>query len=231
MSTAAQNTASTQISTITSDILKGYESEVKSLRAELRADMRAIHEKFEARPAPTTTNSDHEQDNNNNNPDGQVQTQGESDTQKMLQMVLQKMDSNAADNQTVLKRIDAHAATNQTLFDTNQNRFDTLDEQHTATSFQIVRINGNIEHLRSDNKQLKAANVTLMERMDFLEGATGCPSPIRKFRRSGDSTTQEGPEIDTSRNLSPDEEMVEFTNQEGQKAIESEVGSDPTANS
>jgi hypothetical protein len=226
--TPAQNTASTQISTITSDILKGYENEVKSLRAELRADLRAIHEKFETRSMPTTTKSGHEQ--NNNNQDGQDQTQGESDTQKMLQMVLQKMDSNAADHQAVLTRIDTHAATNQKLFDTNQNRFDALDDQHTATSFQIVGINGNIEHLRSDNEQLKEANATLMERMDILEGTQGPPSPIRKFRR-GDTPTQEGTDTDTSRDFSQDEEMVEFNTHEGQRAIKSEVGSDPTANS
>jgi hypothetical protein len=229
--TTEQNTGFTQISTITSEHLRGYENAVRSLRAEMRADMKAITEKLEARPTSTTTTPDQDPDNNNNQ-NGHDQPQEGMDTQLLLQEVLKRMDATAADSQAVLKRMDTHAATNQTLFDTNQNRFDALDEQQTGTAFQIVGINSKIDNLHSDNRELKAANSILMERLDLLEGAAGCPSPTRKFRRSEEyNTTPDGSGLATTEELLADADMDEATSHDGQTAPGSEVGSDPTASS
>jgi hypothetical protein len=226
--TAGKNTtASTQVSTITAEYLKGFENELRSIREEHRAEMKALHAQLETRPTPTTTER-----NNLNNQDGQQQTNGDMGTQQVLQEILRRMDNQAATNQEVLKRMDGHATTNQTRFDTNQNRFDTLDEQQTGTSFQILGINSNMEHLRTDNRQLKEANHLLMERMDLLEGATGPPSPIRKFRR-GDPTTQDTTTTDNLDQLLADEDMEETsaTTEDGLEDKGTEVGSDPTARS
>ena len=170
-------TASTQISTITADQVRGLENEVQSLRkayTNINQLCSNMNEKIDKLQPPPDS---HQQANESHQQDHYAQPHVESGTQQMFQELLKRIDRQTSN-------MDNHAATNQA-------RFDTLEGQQTGTAFDLVGMKANFDHLRQDNTKLRETNSLIMERMDLLEGAkrSTFDSPIRKFCRNGDGST------------------------------------------
>jgi hypothetical protein len=185
---ASRNTTptsgSTQISTMTPDLLRTFEKNMKTLFEDNMGTVfetcRKMDEKIQSiekqGAAPPPQNLD-----NSNNQDGQ-QSNAETGTQQMFQELLKRMD-------TQTNKMDDNAAT-------NRNRFDALEKQQTGAASQVNGIKDDLALLRQANTTLTESNALLMDRMDLLEGIKECGSPIRKFRRAGGTSKSGTPTND-----------------------------------
>jgi hypothetical protein len=217
---AVSNNTSTFISTMSSDKIRGVETEIKEMRQEWRETMdyiKIIKDK-----------------DNNSNDNGTTASPTSMDN-VLLQEILKKLDRSQA-------TMDQHQTSAQTRFDTLENqqsglgtRFDSLEDQQSEFGASIVEVTTTVSGISKEQAALRQINEDLLHRINKLEESSNTSitlrSPVRKCRpkptddSSQNSTTEDSPQSmitddpPTNNGWDAQDELLEFSEEENMDEI------------